>query len=177
MQSELTYAIVPAGPGDAADLARVHVQSWQETYPGLLPQVYLDRMSVMVHARRWRTRLMRANEVTLVAETVDGLTGYCSGDWTRGGARPGEAEIATLYILRRAQRSGLGRRLLIATARALAARGATSLVIWVLRDNTSARRFYERMGGAGERERDEAIGGGLVVSVAYRWADIKTLIG
>ncbi len=176
MQSALTYAIIPAGPGDAADLARVHVQSWRETYPGMLPQVYLDRMSTAVHARRWRSRLMRGTEVTLVAETAQGLAGYCSGDWTRGGARPGEAEIATLYVLKRAQGSGIGRRLLVSAARALAARGATSLVIWVLRDNTGARRFYERMGGSSERERDEAIGGGLVISVAYRWADIQTLL-
>ena len=175
MQSELTYAIIPAGPGDAQDLARVHVQSWRETYPGMLPQVYLDRMSTAVHARRWRSRLLRASEVTLVAETAQGLAGYCSGDWTRSGVRAGEAEIATLYVLKRAQVSGLGRRLLVSTARALAARGATSLVIWVLRDNASARRFYERMGGASDRERDEAIGGGLVVSVAYRWSDIQTL--
>ncbi len=176
VQSELTYAIIPAGPGDAVDLARVHVRAWRETYPGLLPQVYLDRMSVVAHARRWRHRLMNGDEVTLVAETAQGLAGYCSGDWARSGARPGEAEIATLYILRRAQRSGLGRRLLMSTARALAARGATSLAIWVLRDNAGARRFYERLGGACERERDEAIGGGLVASVAYRWADIRTLV-
>ncbi len=175
VQSEMTYAIVPAGPGDAVDLARVHVQAWRETYPGMLPQVYLDRMSVAAHARRWRHRLMSGGEVTLAAESAQGLAGYCSGDWARGGARPGEAEVATLYILRRAQRSGLGRRLMTATARTLAARGATSLVIWVLRDNASARAFYEKMGGVCERERDEAIAGGLVASVAYRWSDIEAL--
>jgi ribosomal protein S18 acetylase RimI-like enzyme len=177
VQSELTYAIVPAGPGDAVDLARVHVEAWRETYPGMLPQVYLDRMSVAIHARRWRHRLMNGGEITLAAETARGLVGYCSGDWARGGARPGEAEISTLYVLRRAQRVGLGARLLTAAARALAARGATSLVIWVLRDNMSARRFYETMGGVADRERDEAIGGGIVASVAYRWADIGTLVG
>jgi ribosomal protein S18 acetylase RimI-like enzyme len=175
VQSELTYAISPAGPGDAVDLARVHVEAWRETYPGLLPQVYLDRMSVASHARRWRFRLMNGAEVTLAAETPEGLVGYCSGDWTRGGARPGEAEIATLYVLRRAQRAGLGRRLLTGTARALAARGASSLVIWVLRDNAGARRFYEALGGVCERERDEPIAGGLVTSVAYRWSDIEAL--
>ena len=177
VQSELTYAIVPAGPGDAAGLARVHVGSWQETYSGLLPQVYLDRMSVAMHARRWRARLMRASEVTLAAETAQGLVGYCSGEWARSGARPGEAEVTTLYILRKAQGSGLGRRLLVSTARALQARGATSLVIWVLRENAGARRFYERLGGVCERERDEPIGGGIVVSVAYRWRDISALTG
>jgi ribosomal protein S18 acetylase RimI-like enzyme len=176
VQSEMTYAVVPAGPGDAVDLARVHVEAWRQTYPGMLPQVYLDRMSVAAHARRWRYRLMNSSEVTLVAESAQGLAGYCSGDLERGGARLGGAEISTLYILKRAQRSGLGRRLLTATARALAARGATSLVIWVLRDNAGARRFYETMGGACERERDEPIAGGLVASVAYRWSDIAELV-
>jgi ribosomal protein S18 acetylase RimI-like enzyme len=175
MQSALTYAIVPAGPGDAADLARVHVRAWRETYPGMLPQVYLDRMSVAVHARRWRRRLMEGTEITLAAETPQGLVAYCSGDWTRDGARPGEAEISTLYVVKAAQRVGLGKRLLIAVARALAARGATSLVIWVLRDNVKARGFYEALGGACSRERDEPIGGGIVASVAYRWTDLKAL--
>jgi ribosomal protein S18 acetylase RimI-like enzyme len=174
-ESELTYAIVPAGPGDAVELAKVHVQAWRETYPGMLPQVYLDRMSVPMHARRWRHRLMTGAEVTLAAETPQGLVGYCSGDWARDGARPGEAEIATLYVLRKAQRAGLGRRLLVGATRALAARGATSLVIWVLRDNERARRFYEKMGGFCSRERDEPIGGGIVPSVAYRWTDLKAL--
>jgi ribosomal protein S18 acetylase RimI-like enzyme len=175
VQSAPTYAIVPAGPGDAQDLARVHVGSWRETYRGMLPQVYLERMSLALHARRWRTRLLRANEVTLVAESARGLVGYCSGEWARGGVRPGEAEVTTLYVLRKAQRNGLGRQLLVATARALQARGAASLVIWVLRDNANARRFYERLGGVCDRERDEPIGGGIVVSVAYRWSDIGWL--
>jgi len=174
VQSALTYAIVPAGPGDAVDLARVHVEAWRETYPGLLPQPYLDRMSMAAHARRWRARLMRAGEITLAAETVAGLAGYCSGDWARGGA-PGEAEVSTLYVLKRDQRCGLGRRLLTATARVLAARGATSLVVWVLRDNIGARRFYERMGGAWDGVRAEPIAGGVVTTAAYRWADIGAL--
>jgi len=177
VQSALTHAIIPAGPGDAVDLARVHVEAWRETYPGLLPQAYLDRLSMAANARRWRARLMRGGEVTLVAETAQGLVGYCSGDWTREGGQPGEAEVSTLYVLRRAQRSGLGRRLLTGTARVLKARGATSLVIWVLRDNARARRFYERLGGVCEGARDEPMAGGVVAAVAYRWADIATLIG
>jgi hypothetical protein len=40
----LDYAISPAGPADALELGRVHVKSWRETYPGILPQAALDRM-------------------------------------------------------------------------------------------------------------------------------------
>ena len=77
----LDFAIVPAGPGDAADLARVHVKSWRETYPGLLPQTYLSAMRPQVHARRFYRALMRAKvgEVTLIAEGAEGAVGYAAG--------------------------------------------------------------------------------------------------
>lgn len=168
MQHQLAYAISPAGPGDALDLARVHVASWRETYPGILPRAYLDAMSVQRHARLWRRRLMGAEEVTLAAEGVEGLVGYCSGGVWRG-REDGLCEITTLYVLREAQGTGLGRRLLTDTARVLAARGAISLIIWVLRDNARARGFYEHLGGKLDAARGETVGGQVIPSVAYRW--------
>jgi ribosomal protein S18 acetylase RimI-like enzyme len=168
VQHQLAYAICPAGPGDAVDLARVHVQAWRETYPGLLPKSYLDGLSVQRHARQWRRRLMSVAEVTLAAEGAGGLVGYCSGGQARG-REDGLAEITTLYLLREAQDEGLGRRLLTDTARVLAARGALSLVIWVLRDNTRARGFYEHLGGKLDAARGEMVGGKIIPSVAYRW--------
>ena len=183
MQSALTYAIVPAGPSDAAELARVHIRAWRETYPGILPRAYLQRMSAPLHARRWRARLMRMNEITLAAEGPDGLVGYASGQWSRRGggeageASGGEGEVTTLYVLKAAQGGGLGRALLVGVARALAAEGARSLVIWVLSENRPARGFYDRLGGVAQETRAEQVGGGLVPSVAYRWADIAVLTG
>lgn len=175
MDSALTYAIIPAGPGDSGELARVHVQAWRETYAGILPKGYLERMSEPLHARRWRTRLMRLDEITLVAEGRDGLVGYASGQWARTGGEAGEAEITTLYVLKSAQGEGVGRALLTGVARAMADRGATSLVIWVLCDNTRARGFYERLGGAAQERRLEAVAGAAIPALAYRWSDIAAL--
>jgi ribosomal protein S18 acetylase RimI-like enzyme len=177
VQSELTFAIIPAGPSDAAELARVHIQAWRETYPGILPRGYLDRMSAPLHARRWRSRLMRLNEITLVAEGPDGLVAYGSGEWARGQGETDEGEITTLYVLKAAQGTGLGRALLVGVARALAEQGAKSLVVWVLRENGRARAFYERLGGTVQETRREQVGGGMVASVAYRWPDIGVLTG
>jgi ribosomal protein S18 acetylase RimI-like enzyme len=173
-----TPFIVPAGSSDAAALARVHVEAWRETYGGILPAAYLSSLSVPGQMRRFRRRLMIDSEFTLLAETASEPVGYCAGDWARqpglngAGGPSGEGEIHTLYVLRRAQRAGLGRALLIAGARVLAARGATSMVLWVLRDNAPARAFYERMGGRGEGVSGEWVGGGIVASVGYRWADL-----
>jgi ribosomal protein S18 acetylase RimI-like enzyme len=173
VQKAAAYLVTPAGPGDALALAQVHVRAWRETYPGMLPQAYLDRMSAQAHAARWAWRLMHSEEITLAAEGPDGLVGYASGDVPRlGGRVRADAEITTLYVLRRAQREGVGRALMTGLARTLAAKGAESLVIWVLRDNLLARGFYETMGGALAGERVERVGGWSVPSVAYRWADV-----
>jgi len=172
----LDYAIVPAGPADAAELARVHVASWRETYPGILPQASLDAMSLEAHERRFRRDLLRAKagDVVLLAEGADGAAGYAAGSRLRTADRPADAEVFTLYLLRKAQGLGLGRALLSAAARILAAEGAGSLMLTVLSGNRHARRFYEHLGGEAFAE-FPAKGWAGVTETAYRWADIESL--
>ena len=172
----MSFVVFPAGPSDAEEMARVHVTSWRETYRGLLADAFLARMSEPGFARRFRRTLTSPGDsVTLVAADRYGLVGYAQGGASRRGV-PGEAEIATLYLLRQAQGQGLGARLMAQTARALAAQGATSLLISVLRDNIRARGFYEHLGGEPEAARQEpGPGGRLLYEVAYRWRDIRTL--
>jgi len=172
----LSFVVFPAGPSDAEDLARVHVTSWRETYRGLLPDAFLARMSEPGFTRRFRRALTDpGTSITLAAADRYGLVAYAQGGPSRR-TTPGEAEIATLYVLRQAQGRGLGAQLMVETARALAAQGANSLMISVLRDNIRARGFYEHLGGVAEAPRQEpGPGGRLLYEVAYRWADIGSL--
>ncbi len=169
--------IIPAGPGDAAGLAAVHVRSWRETYPGLLPAAYLARLSVPVHARRFRRQLEVAApaDVVLAAEGPEGLVGYCAGAVEPGSHIGREAEIFTLYLLRSAQGVGLGRRLLKAAARGLEGAGAGALRIWVLSANRGARRFYDHLGGVAAADRPVSGWGGGLRETAYVWNDIADL--
>jgi ribosomal protein S18 acetylase RimI-like enzyme len=172
----LSYVIFPAGPDDAPDLARIHIAAWRETYRGLLPDAYLDRMSLPAHARRFHASLTQAGpyEATLAAADRWGLVGYAAGGPSRG-RRAGEAEITTLYLLRSAQGHGVGRRLVADLSRVFAANGATSLMISVLRDNLAARGFYEHLGGRADAPRREPGPGGVTYEVSYRWPDIRAL--
>ena len=172
----MNYVIFPAGPADDEDLARVHVTTWRETYRGLLPDAFLNSMSEPVHARPVGRALIRRDgpEVVMAAAARSGLIGYAQALPSRAG-RPGEAEVATLYVLRARQRAGVGEALLRASARAMAARGFRSLMISVLRDNLPARSFYEHLGGVADAPRPEPGPGGVLYEVAYRWADIRIL--
>jgi ribosomal protein S18 acetylase RimI-like enzyme len=167
--------IIPAGPGDAGGLARVHVRSWRETYAGLLPEGYLERMNIALYARRWRQQLTRARpgELVLVAEGPDGLIGYCAGQFDADIAP--RSEIHTLYVVRRAQGFGLGRRLMQTAARVFQGQGAESMTLWVLRGNTRAQDFYVHLGGDCVGERPVRGWGGGLTELRFDWRDIAAL--
>ncbi len=145
MEDLLDYAISPAGPADAGDLGRIHVKSWRETYPGILPQAALNRMNAAAHARRFRHELTLApkGHVTLIAEGAEGAVGYAAGALLDGSGRGkgADAEVFTLYVLRQAQGAGVGRALLRAQARVLQAEGAKSLMLFVLSRNEHGARL------------------------------------
>src|SRR6476659_9254787 len=95
----VSFVVFPAGPSDAEELARVHVTSWRETYRGLLADAFLARMSEPGFTRRFRRALAQPGSgVTLAAADRQGLVGYAQGGPSRRDI-PGEAEIATLYVL------------------------------------------------------------------------------
>ena len=43
-----------AGPGDAAAIAEVHVLAWRVTLRGMIPDAYLDALSVPKRTDSWR---------------------------------------------------------------------------------------------------------------------------
>jgi hypothetical protein len=56
-----------------------------------------------------------------------------------------------------------------AMLRALAAEGATPVLVWVLAQNAGARAFYERLGALPVRRAREDVGGRIVAKIAYAW--------
>ena len=174
MQRLAEAMIVPAGPGDADALAKLHVETWRETYAGLLPAAYLGAMDAKRHARRWRAQLVAVVKPApvLVAEHRCGLVGYCAG----GQGAESEAEVFTLYVLRKTQGGGLGAELLRDMARVLKADGARSLHLWVLAGNVRAHAFYQHLGGASDRSRPVAGWGGGLMETRYVWPSIDALV-
>jgi GNAT superfamily N-acetyltransferase len=166
-----------AGPGDANAIARVVVESWRATYPGMIPQDFLDRMDAAELSQRWSRRLSDplVGELTFVIEEAGRVVGFASGGPDRDGGWGGRGELYAIYLVPEAQGRGWGRALVIAVAEGLLARGITSMVVWALRANHRARGFYERLGGTYLRERLLDFGAGFdVVEVGYGWEDVRS---
>jgi len=168
----------PAVVADAAEIAAIHVDSWRETYQGMLSDRYLAGMDVRDYEDRWLRTIQDPyhRSVVFVSEEDDRLVGFASCGRERDGDPRYEGELYAIYLRLAAQGRGHGRALVEAAAAGLAIRGMTSMVVWVLRDNAHARGFYERLGGVYLRERPLDLGPGLdVPEVSYLWANTAAL--
>lgn len=170
---------------DAADAARIHVQSWQETYRSMMPQSFLDALDVTQRTKNWTAELSNPNSVPSFVALVDGrMYGIAGGGARRQPPRDGDdaaaaerrydSEIYRLYVLNEAKGQGLGRMLMRALADSLAAGGMTRPMLWVAAANPT-RTFYEHLGGKEFARKTEVVGGVDLEEIAYGWEDLSAI--
>jgi ribosomal protein S18 acetylase RimI-like enzyme len=154
---------------DAPAIARVHVATWRTTYRGLLPDDFLASLTETSYVDRWMRGIGDPSTLVFVAEDETGPIGFASCGPERGGEDGFGGELYSLYVADRAQRRGHGRDLVRAVVAGLQELGLGDMIAWVLRDNSRARGFYERLGGIFVRAQLTAIGPALVNEVSYGW--------
>ena len=160
---------------DAAEIARVHVASWRSSYRGLLADEFLDSLSEAGYTDRWRRVISDGANRVFVVEEPDGIVGFASGGRERAGESGFEGELYAIYIVEESQRKGHGRELVRATVSALRKMGLRDMIVWVLRDNKSARAFYERLGGNYVRSQPITIGPTTLEEVSYGWHSLDQI--
>ena len=159
----------PAALDDAAEIARVHVETWRSAYRGLLPEDFLASLSEAHYTERWRRVIGDGMSRVFVVEETGGVAGFASGGRERAGETGFAGELYALYVLEGSQRRGHGRELVRAVAGALRELHLPDMIVWVLRDNSAARAFYERLGGAYVRAQPITIGTTTLEEVSYGW--------
>jgi GNAT superfamily N-acetyltransferase len=159
---------------DAGAIARVHVQSWKSTYPGIVPAAYLDALHEAELAERWQQWFLTAPMLVLVAEDETGIFGFVNGGAIRGQLADYDAELYAIYLLQSAQRRGVGRSLTLAMAAALHRKGFKRMLVWVLEQNPSAG-FYRRLGAVSVGRRMIELGGVDLSELALGWPVLDRL--
>ncbi|MGH2972377.1 MAG: GNAT family N-acetyltransferase [Gaiellaceae bacterium] len=155
-----------ASVSDAADIAAVHVRTWQAAYAHVFGPERLAGMDVEARTAQWRRWLARG-DAAFVADDEGRIVGFV---WV-GPSREADAEgeVYAIYALQEAWGSGAGTALMRAGIEDMRAAGFCAASLWVLEDNPRARRFYEREGWEldGDRKEDEFLGVS-VAEVRYR---------
>ena len=169
--------IRPATPADAPAIARVRIDGWRTTYPGLVPDAYLDSMSEDASVAMW-DRVLNAgpNTSSVFVATHDGdVVGFAAGNMLAEPKHGADAELNAVYLRREYQRAGLGRQLVAAVVDAQRRHGATAMIVWLIAGNKIARRFYERLGGELVVEQPFQWDGMDLVEAGYVFRDLAAL--
>lgn len=146
-----------ADAGDASRIAGLHVRSWRAAYAPFVPAAYLESLDQDAHRLSyWQPAFAHVEPGwrAWVAFWAGIPAGFASVAPRRPDALPtkevpeGLGWLEHIHLAPELRGRGVGRPLFAHALAALRADGFTEAVLWVYRDNTPARRFYERAGWA-----------------------------
>ena len=162
---------------DAMAVAMLHAESWRLHYRGAYRDEYLDGEVVEDRIRVWKDRLLAPapNQFVVLAEEDDDLIGFAcayGGYDERWGSL-----LDNIHVRPEHQGSGIGAALVAEVAAWCRKNYAgCGLYLWVLEQNRSAQRFYQRLGASDQGgELSEPPGGGQTQSRRYAWKTVPAL--
>lgn len=129
-------------------MARVHVRSWRESFAGVVPQGFLDRMSAERRAEAFAQRFAQAGFYRMFVAEAEGrgVVGFADFGDAREAFEGYEGELYAIYLLPEFQRRGVGRGLFNQGVEFLVEHGRRSMYLLAL-EASPYRTFYERLGG------------------------------
>lgn len=126
---------------DARQIAQILVEDWKTAYRGIIDSDYLESLDA---EERYRRELRRYGVYTVAAAGSE-ILGFAWNDMTVG--EDADCEIVALYVRCDKRKSGIGRALFLNSMDAFRAAGKRKMIVWCLKENDAARKFYEKMGG------------------------------
>src|ERR1700761_3268586 len=148
--SDSPVQVRPATLAEADGIARVHTDSWRETYAGLVPGTYFSEQATE-RRRTWWAQNLSADPVVgeIWVAVRDGVViGFASSgpavgpDAEKGYPPARTLQLYTIYLLAAAHGTGIGQELLTGVL------GDRPAQLWVAAQNSRAIAFYKRNGFA-----------------------------
>jgi L-amino acid N-acyltransferase YncA len=137
----------------------------------MVPQAVLDALSIQQRTEAWRKAILENTCPIYLAEENGRIVGFGQGGPCRGDELGRQMEVYAIYLLDRAKRRGIGS--LTKVISDFLSAGANSAALWVLRENSSARSFYEHFGAQFFVERTVERADWNRVEAGYAWDDLR----
>ena len=129
--------------------------SWRRTYPGMVPDEFLARLSPDRACEMWSEYLEIPGNFIMVARSAENVVGMVA-------AQPGydlfeAGYVAALHVAAGFKGNGTGKKLLGVAARYLQGQGVNRLALAVIEGNNAALAIYRHLGAkiVGRRKTDE----------------------
>ena len=123
-------------------IANIYASSWKTAYKDIVPQDYLDKIS----ENNWADKLRNSTSDAYILIENGKYIGTSSVCAARDEEMSGWGEIISIYLLPEYFGKGYGKPLFDNSVDALLDMGYNKIYVWVLEQNTRARKFYEKNG-------------------------------
>lgn len=153
---------------DIPQVVDININGWKTAFRGIVDDEYLDNMSKEDKIKK-REKDYKENGfiVATINDEVVGFCRYIDNNSRSPEIEDADCELMALYVNIELKNNGIGRKLLEYVKNEFKKKGKTKMVLWCLKDNNAARKFYEKTGGRVVKERDYTIGNKIYKEVAY----------
>ena len=127
---------------DYLALGHVYCNSWKEGYKNIIPQPFLDSLTAENCAPKPERINCNNNYIAEENKTVVGLVNFGEA---RDKNSDNVGECRSIYVLPEFWGKGVGRELFQAASLEFKNNGYAGFYLWVLKENSRARGFYEKM--------------------------------
>lgn len=166
--TNMELTIKKATAADAQEIAQVHMRSWETAYAGIIPDEFI-REKNKTRPALWQQILSGDNDRHYIIRLGDRAAGIMSV------APPQDEDLGDsfyelhgLYLHPDFIGRGVGAQAMdyaLDLARSL---GKKTMVVYVLKENTAARRFYQRCGFTCDGAQKQAEYGKTFSIIRYR---------
>lgn len=161
---------------DAWGIAMVHVDSWKETYKGIVPDSYLEKLTYQQREQIWESNISEDNSIILVAENEQGeIIGFATGGKRSSNTYEKAGDLTSLYLLKAYQGRGIGKQLLHKVLFHLEKIGYRKVFVEVLEDNQT-RYYYEYYGATLTSSSSVIFGGKELSLLIYEWNRLNEVL-
>ena len=172
-----TYKIRKASIADAKAIAIVNINSWKETYKGIVSDDYLEKMDLEIRIPRWKDGLSKTDKHLwnfVALDEKNQVVGFISG----GKARKNidfSGELYAIYLLRAHQKKNIGFKLTKTLCEEFKKANLLNMYVGVLKDNDS-KGFYTKYGAKFLFEENIEIGDKSYKEEFYGWRNLSSFL-
>ena len=154
---------------DINEVAQLHVNSWHETYAGIISQNYLDNMKNNLPRRIERMKNEFNLRTMIVAEIDNEIVGFSEFVFSNEFSKDLDidCELCGLYIKNGYKHLGLGSKMFEYVVNLFKAQEKKSMGIWCVKENEPAISFYKKKGGIVAKEKKFTIDNQEYSEVAF----------
>ena len=152
---------------DQEEMAKIKVDSWQETYKNIIDQSYLKSLNYQQQTEKYVASFNEYKNSVLVAEDINNhkILGYaCFSTEINEYA---DSELVSIYLDKKYLKKGIGSSLFREVSKELKKYNKKTMITWCLKDNKNAIRFYEKLGGLKKFDKMAKIGNKIYQEYGY----------